>query len=353
MTMIKVKFGIGITIAGLVLSATGAVVVHQALAQVAPPPIATRNMESPATSSSAAATKPAAIRQDGTGGGLGNSKGNQIAMERTMRLIETLNQESLGDSLDHLDYVDNFYYPGYLSQSITPKPFNDIQVLLSNRRFVKVVAELAKQSPDEQSRLIVKYQKKYKDQYCMLFENFRLENNQKLANGMSDAFRISDGEGLPRTLAGTRHAYRAVLLAGAMVGHCRVWEDLQPVLVEPVAGYALERAKFDSGWLQKLEYQPLISKGIVAQVVYQLCAHADSKELVRVGLRKAVIGGAVTSAMVQTISVPDFRGTVTQYDVVRRFGARVDTSKGVTEYQFLTTSEVDVILKSAGIENPK
>jgi hypothetical protein len=308
-----------------------------------------RDTDVPDTMPSVAETELEQIRQHATDDGLGDSLGHRVAMGRTKRLIDTLTHESLTDSLDRLDHVDDFFYPGYDSASYIRKPFDDIHLLLSNRRVVKVADEIAKLRPDEQSTLVARYTKRYLEQYRTLFENHSRENYWSLPNGKIDAFRITDVEGLPKTLTGTRQALRAVLLAGAMAGNCRTWEELRPVLGESVAGYAVDRSKFDGDLLQKLEYQPLISKGIIAQIIYQLYERADERELARVGLKKDVIGRAISPSMVQVLPVPDFRGRISNYDILRKAGAVLDTSQGVTEHSFLTSSEVDAILVAAAV----
>ena len=155
-----------------------------------------------------------------------------IAQKRTDRIIENLKKETLEESLVNLDNVDMFYYPGYYSEAFLSKPFDKVQKIISNRRFIKLYDELRSKSQNEQYKYLNETLNDKLSQYHNLLSRFNNPNPSREDN--LELSRISDVPGKPRTLRGTMLAVQSISLLCGTLGNVQMWPELHEAFNIPV-----------------------------------------------------------------------------------------------------------------------
>ena len=158
---------------------------------------------------------------------------------RVASIVERLSSETLEQSFDNAAYVDDYDWPGAISNTILPGPFaENVKPILSNRRFAKLYSGIKPLSADEQYALLSKYFAKYLAEYGAIVSRFKLSASPA-AESYDLLIRISEVPGKPRTANGLRHGLRAIALLSGMTGNARMW----PVLKDAFTGRRLWHAR--------------------------------------------------------------------------------------------------------------
>ena len=158
--------------------------------------------------------------------------GNAPIMEMINRIrkqIKILEEESLEESILKLDEVDSYYWPGAIHKMLSPVfPLEkdagqrDIDMIMSNRRFLKVFEELSNIEKEEATALLKKEINKSLKDYQSLYEQYLSENNDYFESVKSGKipdsgpiFQINNNEDGTPTFKGMRLKVLAlVFLAG-------------------------------------------------------------------------------------------------------------------------------------------
>ncbi|MBS3822178.1 MAG: hypothetical protein KGY81_10495 [Phycisphaerae bacterium] len=265
---------------------------------------------------------------------IGASVGHRTALGRTRSLIDVLKAESTLQSVENLDTVDDFYYPGYFSQTIPPRPFDAVERLLSNRRFLKLVDELSDMREQQRAELIRRHLRHFVEQYQAI-----LASAAEQPDSPRDLFRISEVEGMGPTLTGTRYALQSLVMIAALTGTEDLWPDIQALFTESPLGPTPDLSPFGKPLIAKLEQSPMLPDGIRAQAVYLMASNGNPTQLAKVGLDSRAVLKHVNAEMTEVRQLPDFRAEVGPYDMLHKAGLAVDLSHGSLELEFLTTKD--------------
>ena len=271
--------------------------------------------------------------------------GDLVALERARHTVSQLKAESLEDSLNNLDVADDYYYPGYYSASFVEKPFDSVQRLLSNRRIIKVYAELSGLSEEAQSAILDREIGAYLGQYVKILDSFRRDRAVLDSTAFEDMSRITEVPDKGPTFHGTRHALQSLVLIASLLGNERSWPMVKKALQYPRFGLNIDERLYDEGALQSLktQFQPVFPDGLRAQVVY-LMATRTRQDTTKLEIDRAQVAKVVEDKMTAKLAVPDFRSLVTQYDPHHRLGRLpVDESHGTFEFRLLVTDSPEII----------
>lgn len=224
-------------------------------------------------------------------------------VQRLAALHEELSTESLRDSVARIDRVGAFFLPGYQSSRWIPEPFEDIQVLLTNRRVRKILQELPRAAPAEQTALLREFLPRYAAQYRRFVEA-SVKNSPDAAP--IDLSRISDDASHSPTLIGTRLGFQSLLLAGALAGDPETWTLAKPFLEHPLAGFPIDESACDPEKLLNFRYQPLLPLSLQAQLVYQLAVRTRPDAQREMDLDLQAVLAQVPAAAVSDVPLPAF-----------------------------------------------
>lgn len=274
--------------------------------------------------------------------------GIRIAQQRTDAIIAKLKQETAEDSLSNLDHVDDFYYPGFFRRGLIERPFDTVQMVLSNRRFIKLYDDLKAMNGEEQYRHLSRALEKMLSQYGVLVS--RLVGDPTMGTGDPwEIARISDDPARPPTLAGTRLAIQSISLLCGVLGNAKMWPELRAAFQHPysVAEVYLDRLNDESDFLLRgLTHAPVFSLGIQAQTIWLLSQYAGEDEQREYGFDSKSLKSLVSDDMCATIEIPDYQARVTMYDHAHKSVRKpIDMSYGSYSFRFLVTDNIDALLQ--------
>lgn len=165
--------------------------------------------------------------------------------------IETLNGESLEDSVDRLDEVEAYYWPGAVRNGafVPVLPLDpatgqwDVHTIMSNRRFLKVYQEISDIGENRAEALVGGELKASLAQYQSLLAEYMLKNKRYFDSlepgkvpSTGPLLQIGNNRDGTPTLAGTR---LKVLSLALLAGNLRL--DGAKDSMRTVAAYALEQ----------------------------------------------------------------------------------------------------------------
>jgi len=266
--------------------------------------------------------------------------GIKIAQARTDEIIANLMNESLEESLDNLDCGDDYWYPGFLSPA-GERPFDSVQKIFSNRRFIKVYEELKQLSKDEQFVYLKNAFDKNLQQYQALMAPYEYPD-KLLPDEVSELSRITEGEGMPQSLGGARHAVQAIALLSGALGHSKMWPDLRKAFKNPTMGVEstiLDKYDYDSYIHRQIRLSPIMPLGIQAQSIWLLSQHSDGNSSEH-GFNRDNIKNYISDEMIYETDIPNYRGRVSMYDRAHRtLNAPLDMQYGSHHFTFLVAEE--------------
>jgi hypothetical protein len=265
-----------------------------------------------------------------------------VAQNRIDGIIANLKKETLEESLANLDNVDEFYYPGFYSNSVRSKPFDAVHTILSNRRFIKLYDQLRSKSHNEQ---YIYLNKTFKDKLLQYYDLLSRYNNPSLSrDDYLDFARISDIPGKPRTLSGTRLAMQSIALLSGALGNVQMCPELREAFQNPTIGRKASLDEYDTSVRQSLNRHPVFPIGIQAQVIWLLSQYSEEDEATQYGLDSSNAKSFVSDNMLQTINVPNYQSRTTIYDLsFISWGKPVDLSYGWHSFKFLLTDDIDLL----------
>ncbi len=277
---------------------------------------------------------------------LTESLGVRIAQTRTNTIISKLVKESLEESLENLDDVGSFYYPGFFTESIPEEPFDDVQRILSNRRFIKLYDELSLKNKSEQYTYLNRALNDNLSQYQELLALYDSPDVPK--EEYMEIARISDVEGRPRTIAGTRHAIQSVSLLSGVLGNANMWPQLCEAFQYPITGNEMSLDKYDASISMSLSRQPVFSVGIQAQTIWLMSQHANEEDSVEYGFNSSYAKNYVSDDMLREMNIPNYQSAVTEYDIVRTMARKpIDMSYGSHSFRLLV-ARVNIVTPLIG-----
>jgi len=288
-----------------------------------------------------------------------------------LEFIERLEKESLEDSLENLDHVEDFHFPGYLSGDGTHRPFDDVHVILSNRRFAKVLDGLAKADPEKRYAPLEAHLKRLLAKYRDAIAEFKFINNPVSPDWAVFLGLSEDGQGRPRA-RGIRPALRALALISGILGEARVWPLIRESFRHPLCGFEIDEEEYIEGARKEMHWNPVFATGFQAGVVYLFATHLDDAAAAVVGFSKPEVARVVadfktTQALKQAIEenlvrkrygydvtrkvvIPNYQARSTYYDP--GLGSEPDLSYGFREVEFLVTDDKEFlaeVVKAAGL----
>ncbi|MCP4613223.1 MAG: hypothetical protein GY845_31415 [Planctomycetes bacterium] len=268
-----------------------------------------------------------------------------VAQSRTDRIISNLKKETLEDSLANLDNVDEFFYPGYFSSGALERPFDTVQTILSNRRFIKLYDELRSKSNNEQYTYLNKALKDNISQFRDLLSRYK--NDQVISKeDYLDFSRISHGPGKPPTISGTRLAIQSISLLCGALGNAQMWPELREVFMNPVTGSNTSLDEYGSYVRDRLSRKHVFSTGIQAQTIWLLSQHSKEEQAAQYGFDSSNVKSLVSDNMLRTITVPNYQSRTTKYDLSHRSGRKpIDQSSGSHSIKFLISDNIDLLKK--------
>jgi len=299
--------------------------------------------------------------------------GETIAQERVDAIIARLNSESLEDSLENLDYVDDWRYPGCSSgvpvKAPFGRPFEAVEQILSNRRFAKLYEQLRALDRDTRYAHLTVYLARYVSHYQELVEGCKLVNMPP-GPRVYDLGRLTEVEGKPPTFTGTRLAVQSVVLLSGLLGEARVLPAIKELVACPVTGGEFVESDFDAHVVERLtKYEPLMPEAISAQAIFLMARNADASEASALGVHVEEAISLVEDAQqkideeysqrplgpfqdkaykdkcaLRTIGLASFQSRVTVYDVHHQMSnVPLDKSHGTFEIEFMTTPDWKLI----------
>ena len=274
-----------------------------------------------------------------------------ISYQRTDDIINKISKESLQNSFTNLDIAENFKYPGHYYTTIAKRPFDYTEILLSNRRLIKIYSEMAQLPQEEQSKILVRQIQEYQKQLLRLLEKFNLNNAPFTMSDYSNLPRITEIPERGPTFHGTRYAMQSLALLTGMLGNDMAWQEIQKAFKYPVFGTMIDKKKYDPKAIFSLEnhYDPLFPDGLKAQVIFLLFRNKPNSGIAT-GLEE--LTSKSSQNMISKISIPDFKSRCTKYDIHHRLSLEpIDTSYGVHEFDFLTTNNSLIISRIVDLVN--
>jgi len=264
------------------------------------------------------------------------SEGDYIAQARVDTIIARLKGETIEESLAHADYVDDYFYPGYYPETAQYGPWDDVLVLLSNRRLAKLYGELKKLSGEEQYVLLTKYFNKFMSQHKEILEKYDVARGTPTVEDYDPLGRISESPGKGRTLTGTVYAVRMITLLSGMLGNCRMWPLLREAFRAPVNGEEVDETRYDENATRTMRRLPLFPVGVRANAVFCMADNSNDEDAQVVGFDRNSVLVLVPQEKVLQFRHPDFRSRVTVFDVHHRLGEYPeDWSHGYFDLRFV------------------
>jgi hypothetical protein len=277
-------------------------------------------------------------------------EGDVIAFQRVGEIIRKLDAESTEQSLCNLDYVTDWFYPGYYANSPSD-PFEPIHVLLSNRRFAKVYVELAALDKDRRYALLLETFRYFQGQHKSIVDQFRLDRGEFHAAEFADLGRISEVEGAPRTRVGTMYALRAVVILAGMFGELRMWSEIKQGFENPTWGAALEEDEYVPKVIEAERGQRVFPVGICGETAFLMAANCDDASAEKSDFPRKAILEVTGSRAIRDVEILGYRSIVRQYDVQHTLGGlELDRSEGVYKVKLLLGSDegkLDAVISAA------
>ena len=269
-----------------------------------------------------------------------------VAQSRTDRIISNLKMETLEDSLANLDNVDEFFYPGFISEGFLIRPFDTVQTILSNRRFIKLYDELKSKSHNEQYTYLNKALKDNISQFRDLLSRYK--NKPVLSREDYLEFcRISHGPGKPQTISGTRLAIQSISLLCGTLGNAQMWPELREAFKNPVTGSKTSLEEYGPLVRDRLNRKHVFSTGIQAQTIWLLSQYSE-EQAAQYGFDSSNVKSLVSDNILRTITVPNYQSKTTRYDLSHKSGRKpIDQSYGSHSFKFLITDDIDLLKKIA------
>jgi hypothetical protein len=205
--------------------------------------------------------------------------------ERNMAFVARLDEESLEMGLKNLSEVEPFCWPGvpgHGARGVSSLKRNeeadlrDVQVIMSNRRVLKLMEELKKMEAEKAGALVgaslERALKAYAAEYEMVVakrkaQEAALKGKQALGGGMS--FMISDVKGGPPTLMGLRYEVLSLVLIAGNLGLTGAQESVDKVAAYGRGQYQdlMEKSKEELAMMTRddlLERAALYSRFVMA-----------------------------------------------------------------------------------------
>jgi hypothetical protein len=278
---------------------------------------------------------------------------------RVRSYVRVLREESLEESVRRLADVEEYMYPGVPDQMMgvdLPLPDDvgqgDVQLLMSNRRFLKVLDEAASRPGPEAGHLLNEEIGKALPEYVAALGKYLERNRQERPElfqpgstpTVGPVFKIGNNRDGSPTLTGLRLQLLALLLVAA---DGQVEGAGPAVLAVAREGarqrellYDGERVNAVAGCLMLVQAS-LYSRQIVATALLRTCMSPEQGAELQSRL----------SLEWQTRRLPRYDAEATAYDVYTRAGdVRVDYSKGARTVRFLrrvSDAQFDEILSAA------
>ncbi len=226
--------------------------------------------------------------------------------------IKALEAESLEDSLRNLAEIEMYVWPGKALDAFGLQlPLADsagewdVDLVMSNRRFVKVLQEISSLPQAEQAALLRQYMRTSLASYQTLLEEYVRETTEKvLAPGVvlvaGPSFRMSNNSDGSATLQGARYRLLALLL---VAGNARLKEVAPAVLA-----IAQEARK------QRLKFYD--TKQFNRQAAYIMLKHASlyNRQIVGMALLATCVDPADTDGFLSGLDVEWKTKKLTYYD---------------------------------------
>jgi hypothetical protein len=228
-----------------------------------------------------------------TADSLSSNEGDRTETARTKSIIDRLSAETLEQSFENAAYVDDYFHPGYQSASIGD-PFEQVEVVLSNRRFAKLLTGLKELGADEQYAFLDKYFRKYLAQYKEIV-SYPIADGQRFDPQHSLA-RASEVAGWPPTAHGTRGALHSIVLLSGILGQPRMWPAVRDAFRYPVCGFDATGATLSPAAASFSERMPLFSEAIRAQVVFLMARNTTDADAAKVAFDRGAIMALVAKA---------------------------------------------------------
>ncbi len=289
---------------------------------------------------------------EGVASGPHGDRSNARAAAKTLETIKRLQAESLEQSLENADYVDDYYFPGYYSEGFLPLPIDSVHTILSNRRTSKLYEQLKPLPPDMRHALLTKYFNKFLLQYWGIIDKFKAGATPS-GEDVESLTATIEKRGGPRTAAGTRHAVRSLALLSGMLGDARMWPVLKPVFQQPTYGRDIAETAYDRDAIVNLQLDPLLPESVRAEVLYLMAQNAPEGETAVVGLDRKAILRCVPGNQTKIVTLQSYRAEITAYDLLRRVSAApLDLGKGSHKLRFLMSNDRAIFLatmRAAGV----
>ena len=274
--------------------------------------------------------------------------------ERTTKEVETLREESTEESLQMLSEVEMFYWPGAGGGGGMPARKGvadwiirwDIETIMSNRRFLKLMDELSRLPKAEAARLVAAQigasLPKYKEMFEAKWEHIIIRSREinpidglkKLPVGLS--LKISNNPDNSPTLLGLRFQLLSLVL---IAGNLKLYDA--SAAIRPVVDEAIEQREYfytseaaiEGDRQTMLESASLYNTAILGTAV--------------IGVSGKEEAGEAPSARWETRRLPLYYAPRTRYDILMR-GAAIDYSDGSINVRFaapIGDREFDTILR--------
>jgi hypothetical protein len=265
-----------------------------------------------------------------------------IAQQRTDRIIESLKNETLEDSLSNLDKIDYFEYPGYISEVFGGTPFDIVQEILSNRRFIKLYAELRSTDKIEQYNYLHKTFNDKLSKYHNLLSRFQFDDPNLTSEDYLDLSRASDIPGKSPTMYGTRLAVVSIALLSGLLGNVKMWPEIQQLFRHPLIGREISTEEFKQEAIRTiLNNHPLFPTGIQMQVIWLMSQYSNEDDAKLYDLDIKKVKAIVPDKMIRTMEIQNYQSRITQYDLNSRSAmGPIDRSYGSHIFQFLVIDNV-------------
>lgn len=193
--------------------------------------------------------------------------------------------QSLARAFGSLDLVDEYHRPGYCADS-PGDPLEQVQRLFSNRRVAKVYTELKALPAAEQKRLLESHITSYLEQYREILAKFRVDAPAPRQEDYLDLARISDVEGMPTTLTGTRHALQSLVVIAGMLGSVETWPAIESAFANPLLGYSADESAYRPELMQTLRLTPVFPEEIRAQAAFLMASNIDDERAAASGFNR-------------------------------------------------------------------
>jgi len=283
---------------------------------------------------------------------------------RIYQKIEKLKRESLKQSLEDLDQVELYNWPGRMSEGLIVARFplephhgyDDVVCVMGNRRFLKVFAELKALPRQEAARIVgtemAEAVKVYLDLRTRRLPKWKKELGPKSKTGGGVGFRVSNNADGSPTFQGARYSVLALAL---IAGNLQLHEARPQVLRVAREAVAERQMYYDAKVFRPLSglsllVNSLYSRQILATALLGTCP-LDAKP-------DGILKSAKLTCKTTVMTRFDADATPLDYQCRRRTMAP-DYSKGTLPIEYvepLSDAQFDQVLShatgSSQIESP-